>query len=1442
MIVRLLLVLFLGCAGSLFAQTRELKFDHLSKEDGLSSSDITSIVQDKQGFVWIGTIDGLNRYDGYNIKIYRNAPEDSTSLCDNRISVLYVDHLGELWIGTENNGLSRYNRNTDTFVNYSYKPYDSKSLSYYYVTSIVEDADQNLWVGTLSGLNLFNRKKDNFTHFLREIRVEITTETINNLKERGLPEKVLAALRKLQDKVFEGSESLLALLAKELPDQELDPYKAAIFASAKIVTTAENIRSLESGDKQQLWLGFERQGLGLFDVVKKRLLRTFRHSETKPNSLSSDEIITLQASGEQLWIGTRSGGLNRFDTKKETFYRYPHTIERSYIKCLFRDSKNIVWFGDGEGLVRYDSESDTFFRYDQSGQSIKGLSNLFVSAIAEDVQGNLWVGCDQGGVNMATTRQSFVNMTQHANNPAGLSKESVSSVLKDSKGNLWVGYFSMGIDFWDAETNTKTHYSYSAYKPGSVGEGTVFKIFEDSRGRIWVGTYRGGLQYFDSDRKSFLSYRHNPDDSATISSNDIRDIAEDKAGDLWIACHGGGISKFDPEAKTFQHYRADYTNWRNGLSNNWVHTVFCDSKGRIWAGSVSGVSVLKPGEKNFKSYNHNNSNLSHNSVRAIIEDKDHNIWLGTENGLNLFEEQKKQFKVFTDKEGLPNSFIMGGVADKAGKLWISTNNGLSRFDPTADTFRNYSQLDGLQSNEFFPGAYFKTKDDEFYFGGKSGLNIFRPDAIKDNPYKTPLLITDFKLFNQPVPVGAEGSPLKKQVSQTEEIVLSHNQNVISFGYVGLNYIRPEKNQYAYRLVGFEENWNYVGNKREATYTNLDPGTYELQVKAANNDGFWNEQPTSLRIVVRAPWWRTYYAFATYAVLLVLGLMLGRRIMLQRARERFILEQERREARQLHELDLMKLRFFTNISHEFRTPLSLILAPVEKLIKQVTDQQQQNQLVMMQRNGKRLLNLVNQLLDFRKLEMDGIGFYPSEGDLVKFTAETVHSFSQLSDKKHISLDFNSSLEALNTSFDVDKLEKILFNLLSNAFKFTPEGGHIAVELLLQQQEGESSRQEADEQLVKQVELRVRDSGIGIAPDKHEKIFERFYREELPNTIVNQGSGIGLSITKDFVKLHGGSIRVESQLGKGSCFVVTLPLKVLGNPAPAQQTESEQPAEQQQELVLEPAVLQAAAMKPPLKKGAEKLPQVLLVEDNEDFRQYLKESLGQYFTIIEARHGKEGWQKALAELPDLVVSDLMMPEMDGIEFCKKLKADGRTCHIPFVLLTAHTAEEQKLRGLDIGANDYITKPFSFELLLSRLRNLIWQRQLMQQVFEKKISVETSQAEIISLDDKLMQKAIQVVEANLSDADFSVELLSRELGMSRAHLYKKMVSITGKSPVEFIRLVRLERAAQYLEKSQLTVAEVAYQVGFNNTRYFSRYFKSHYNVLPSMYAATKQEEEGE
>jgi signal transduction histidine kinase/DNA-binding response OmpR family regulator len=791
--------------------------------------------------------------------------------------------------------------------------------------------------------------------------------------------------------------------------------------------------------------------------------------------------------------------------------------------------------------------------------------------------------------------------------------------------------------------------------------------------------------------------------------------------------------------------------------------------------------------------------------------------------LSLFDKASETFRTFTRKDGLPHNEVITMLEDPAGNLWLTTPEGLTQMIVT-DTaslqvaFRNYSEADGLQGKLFNENAALRTRSGEMIFGGPNGFNIFTPGRIAQNLNKPTVIFSDFQLFNKSVKPGEsiDGEILlSSSITLAPDIVLPASKNVFSIEFSTLNFFQPEKNIYKYKLEGFNKDWLFTDSKsRKVTFTNLDAGEYTFRVMAVNNDGVWSDTAATLHIEVLPSFWKSDIAFLLYFVLIILALVVTRKLIQQREEMKFEIENERKEALRMHELDMMKIKFFTNVSHEFRTPISLILSPIEKLMRgDLGPQDQKKHFDLIQRNAKRLLNLVNQLLDFRKLEVHEIKFHPSEGDIVKFIREAVYSFSDLSEKKDIRLEFQASVSSLETVFDADKLEKILFNLLSNAFKFTQSDGCVSVAVAL-----------TDSSDDRRLQISVSDTGIGIPLEKQDKIFERFFQSELPKSMVNQGSGIGLSITKEFVKIHGGNIGVTSEPGKGSCFTVTLPVKEVRPPSIQSSTEPVAVPLHHNEQPQRPA-------------ETNQKPLLLLVEDNEDFRFYLKDNLSQTYNIIEAGSGEEGWKKTLSHFPDLIVSDVMMPGMNGLELCQKVKSDNRVSHVPIILLTARTADEQRLEGLESGADDYINKPFNFEILESRIRNLILQREKMHKAILQSASIKATELKITPLDEQFVKSAIEYVEKNVSNAEYSVEDLCRDLALSRTLFFKKMISLTGKSPLEFIRTIRMQQAAQLLEKSQLTVAEVAYKVGFNNPKYFAKYFKEIYHVLPSAYAAGKR-----
>ncbi|HEY4207090.1 MAG TPA: hybrid sensor histidine kinase/response regulator transcription factor, partial [Puia sp.] len=734
-------------------------------------------------------------------------------------------------------------------------------------------------------------------------------------------------------------------------------------------------------------------------------------------------------------------------------------------------------------------------------------------------------------------------------------------------------------------------------------------------------------------------------------------------------------------------------------------------------------------------------------------------------------------------------------------------------------FNNFYESDGLQGRECNEKAGLLVGDGTMLLGGHNGFNIFDPTRIVHRKAIPPIVLTDLQLFNRIVRPGEPVNGhvvLDRSLSSTSEITLRHNDNVFSLEFASLDFFQHTKDKYAYKLEGFDKNWLVTDGKvRKATYTNLDAGDYTFRVRAADEDGDWNSNEATLKIHVLPPFWKTGWAYALYVVAILGLLYFARQMVVRRARMRFSLEQERENARNMHEIDRMKIRFLTNMSHELRTPLSLILAPVEKLLEQPARQAPIPQYEMIRRNARRLLHLVNQLLDFRKMEANELKLNPRPGNILQFIKDVSMSFVDLADRKHISFNYlASSTSPLCTSFDHDKLERILFNLLANAFKFTPVNGRVWVEV---------STTDVNEDEV-ELYIKVRDTGIGIAADQQERIFDRFFQTKTPDSILNQGSGIGLAITLEFVKMHRGRVTVESEINKGSCFTIMLPCKRLDI--------DESLASPAEEIELPAIKLPAHPVQSP--NGKKK--SILIVEDNEDFRFYLKDNLRRTYTIHEASDGRDGWKKALALHPDLIVSDISMPVMNGIELCKKIRTDLRTQQIPVILLTALTEEHTQLKSLETGASDFIAKPFNFEVLQSRVRNLLEYKETIKNIYQRQVDAGPAHIEIRSADDEFLQSVLSELEKNITNPDLSVEEMSHLLNTSRSTFYKRLLLITGRTPVEFIRYFRLKRGSELLEKSQMNISEIAYTVGFNNPKYFAQQFKQEFDMAPSAYRAQK------
>lgn len=1341
------------------AQEGDLNFMNLSSREGLSSNIVNTILKDRYGYMWFATDDGLNKFDGTRVTVYRHNDSDPGSIVSNEIFDLYEDDRGNLWIGT-GAGVVLFNRKLDNFVNYS-----GSNLP---VTSISSDPSGKIWLGGYTGVSIFNPLNQEF----------------------------------------------LSLKPKKAID--------------KVILSHSVIR-LHRDRKGRIWLGTNK-GLYLY-LSKQNTFKSFSHLDNNSNSLPDNTVRAITEDGEgNLWVGT-DHGLSMLGSDESKFITYRHksadnsTLSSNIIYSIAPEPGGKLWIGTEDGLNIFNPVNGKVFRIEQNIRNKYGLIGKSVKSILIDKQGIYWVATYRGGVNKYDKNLAFFNLRQsNAYDPYGLNASVVTSFAAGNGKSVYVGTDGGGLNLFDRGSGIFHHITLSGSKESNrLSVLTMEKVSSE----IWIGTYLQGLFIFDTRTGKSRQIKKGTG-PYNISSNDIFCIKEDSRGNVWVGSNGQGVDCYNTEEKTFSHFN-QLKEGQPMQINGYIRAIEEDEDGNIWIGSNgSGIAIFNPATGYIKILNHANSKLPNDNVTTICTADNGVVWVGLKGaGLARYDYKTSKFVPYSEKNGLNNGVIYKILEDRSGKIWLSTNKGISSFDPERERFKNYSYHNGLQRSPFVPGAGLELADGTMFFGGADGFNYFNPQELHSNKNVPRIVLTDLRISNQSV-LPSENSEISEHISVAKEIRLDYKQN-FSLSFVALNYTSPEENRYLYKLENFDKDWNRAGPLNAAVYTNLDPGEYTFLVKATSDAGEWRTATTSIRIFVRPPFWLTYYAYACYVLLIGAILAYMRYTGIQKLKARFALEQERiktqqqieqerREAERLHKFDELRIKFLTNLSHEFRTPISLIVGPVEQLLQQETSSHKANQLNMIRRNARRLLNLVNQLLDFRNVEKKELSLNVTEGDFISFARDVSESFRDLADRKQIHFEFRSSLRDFFTFFDHDKAERILFNLLSNAFKFTLKGG----EVLLSIEAAKNS-----EGLI----IRVVDTGIGIKDREKMNIFERFFQSETDAAVLNQGSGIGLSITKEFIKIHRGTIEVESIEGKGSTFIIYLPLKRIEETFVLEEdsvVHVNDDREALSESITEKESLNSA------------FPVVLLIEDNEDFRFYLKDNLRSSYKIIEASNGREGWQKVLFTHPQVVISDISMPYMNGIDLCRKIKSDKRTSHIPVLLLTALTGEEDQLHGLETGADDYMTKPCNFGILDIKIRNLLTLNERLKTTYSKQIKVLTPEVKVESENEKLLSKVIQYIEANLTNPQLSVVNLSRELGMSRGSLYTKMLELTGETPVEFIRSVKLDRAAVLLEKTEMNVGQISYAVGFATPNYFARAFKSRFNMQPSEYISLKRSNE--
>ena len=1358
-----------------------LTFEHINTEQGLSQNSVLAITQDSRGFMWYGTRLGVSRYDGHTFRVYKYEPTDSSSLSGNYIFSLLGDSQKTVWVGTQN-GLNRYNPSTDTFERIlvgmpNHRPEQPGGLSQGQINCLYEDRKGNLWVGTANGLN-------------------------------------------------------------QLVDRQRSRFRTYLASSGRGTGQAKNnIRAIAEDAEGRLWVGTAN---GLIQMTPKKggyTVQTFRHNAAEAGSLS-DNYVTAIAEDDQhtLWIGTLNGGLNHYNKATNTFTRFIHShanpsgLIHNNIRQIRPDKQGHLWIGTQEGLSLFTPKTQTFESYRHDAANPKSLSRSSIYSIFEDNQGSVWIGTYYGGINVSYPHHTDFTVYRNSASPFSLSDDVISSITEAEPGpqggnNLWIGTEGGGLNFFDRRAGTFTVYRHNPADPASLGSNLVKVVYRDRHGSIWVGTHGGGLNRLNSAGNTFQRFLFKAGDAESLNA-EVLAILETRDGKFWVGTNQG-LRSFISVRPPLTALPASAVQQRIGKGQ--IKVLLEDSDAQLWVGTSAGLYVQGPDASAGALIE--DARLRSASINTVWEDRTGRIWIGTaQQGLSVYDKRAKTIETFTVANGLPDNEVVGILDDTNGSIWISTANGLSQFNPTTRRFINYTTSDGLAGNDFNYNAACKSSSEELFFGGYQGITAFYAQKIGVSRQQNPVVVTGLRLFNQPVGINGSDNILTQHISLTPVITFRHDQNVFSLDFALLSYIKSAKNKYAYKLEGFDPGWTYVATPT-VTYTNLPAGQYTFWLKGANNDGLWSK-PTSLKIKVLPPFWKTWWAYAMYAAIVAGIISFLIRFFVLRA----LLRRD-------HELNQLKLNFFTNISHEIRTHLTLIAGPIERImLARRQDPLVQQQLGYVQKDADRLLTLVTELMDFRKAETSHLNLHVAEYDLVTFLNDIFLFFNEVAQPKRIRATFSHEQEILNAYFDRAQLEKVLFNLMSNAYKFTPEGGQIALTL---------------EQQVDKIYIRVADNGRGIAPEYIDKLFANYF-QVADHGIQNTGYGIGLAFSKTIVELHKGSLTVESQIHPNTrqnrtCFTIMLRTgyqhlaKFITAPAdqiphlPSDTLVADGLSNSatgygsvQEEM---DALVPSFFSEQNGSDGADSLGQpelytILLVEDNPAVRSFISESLAGRYTVIECVDGRAGWETAIEQIPDLIISDVTMPEMDGFTLCNQLKADERTSHIPIILLTAKSTTADQVSGLARGADAYLTKPFSLQVLALNIRNLLMARETMRARFSRQITLQPRNIEVSPVDEQFLTKVVQSIENHMDNTDFDVDKLATEVGMSRSVLYKKLKALTDMSVNDFVKSFRLQKATQLLKQKKLTINEIAYAVGFNDRKYFSKEFKKQFGKTPSEY----------
>lgn len=1296
------------------------------------------------------------------------------------------DTIGYMWFATMD-GLNRYDGSH--FFVYKNDGDDSTSIISNYSKEVFVDSNGKVWIGTNQGICSYNYKNDNFkNHLVYKPGLDsnindIIEDNEGNIWAVSLPGEIFRC--KKGDEKFE-------LIKYKSNNHRLNYANALCEFGGDILIASE---------------------YGLYKLNKLNL--QFEKINVDGLELKVREIIEDQEGN--FWMGTEGQGLICINKELKVIKHYQHkkgdksTLCNNRVRSLQFDESGRLWIGTFVGLSILDLQAETFTNYQEEFSRPYALSQNSVRSIYYDPQGGMWLGTFYGGIDYYHPSDIKFDIINQNGGDFSLNDNVISTIAEDSNGNVWIATNDKGLNFWNRKTDEIKYFESDELNPRTLSSNNIKSVIFTDDGRLLVGTHKSGLNLFDPKTGTSKLFKYQANQNS-IASDQVYALLKDHKSQYWVGTREG-LDLFNLKKEKFEHIRRDGKG--KAIRINQINYLMEDSRNRILICSSGGFHILNPETmliEDFVKDEKNKYSLPHDKVFTCLEDQKGRIWIGTKGGLCVFDEVERNFKNYTTKQGLPNNSIMGILEDPSGCLWLSTNRGLSCFNPETKSFTNYDTGDGLQSLQFNTFAFCKLSDGTFLFGGINGISLFNPEYMKESPFNDHVIISKLRVFYRDVMPGDKSKILTEHISNSPEIKLKHNQNVFAVDFAAINYIGAKKIRYLVKLDNYDKEWHYSSQVDRASYSNLLPGKYTFRVKAVSGEGIVSDRETSIDVIVLRPWWLSNWAILAYVLSLTLIIYFTLKLARERIKTQNDLRIERLEKEKLTEINKMKLEFFTNISHEFKTPLTLILSPLEKIReKRIMDDWLVKQHDMIYKNTKRLLGLIDQLMEFRKSERGQLKLKARKGDFIALINEIYLSFATVASHNNIIYTFDSKEEKLLFHFDNDVIEKIVFNLLSNAFKYTPSGGTVGIQIY---------RSGTD------VKLEISDSGKGIDADKLSMIFERFYR--IDEAAEKPGSGIGLALTKRLVELHHGIIEVESDKGKGSKFIISLPLD----------EGSFSPEEIEQELMAEVALKQEVIEIDSEVETLEKIEEgegvdkeyVLIVEDNQDIIHYLEENLTEKYHIASALNGEEALKLVNEKQPDLIISDVMMPVMDGIKFCKNVKQNIKTCHIPVIMLTAKSLIDDQVEGIKSGADDYIPKPFSMSLLEAKVKNTIKTRKRLKAYYSDTMEIEPEKLAFNTLDEELLQKAKNIVEENIAEPEFSVDVFAREMGMSRSNLHLKLKSITGESATDFIKKVRFGKALQLLEQKKYSVAEISYMVGFNSPSYFSTSFKKYFGYLPT------------